>query len=98
MSDRVPAEVFSPGEYLNDELGARGWSQSDFAEIIGRPAPVVNQIIKGKKALTPDIAKDFSAALGPGRASYGWFCRNISSKLQRQLPDETGIAAEKPRN
>ncbi len=25
-----PAEVFSPGEFLRDELEARGWTQGDF--------------------------------------------------------------------
>lgn len=64
MNDRVPAEVFSPGEYLYDELEARGWSQADLADVIGRPAPVVNQLIKGKRSVTPDLARDLSAALG----------------------------------
>lgn len=64
MSERVPAEVFSPGEYLSDELLARGWSQTDLAEIIGRPVPLVNQVIKGRRNITPDIARDLSAALG----------------------------------
>jgi len=64
MNERAPAEVFSPGEYLNDELQARGWSQVDFADIIGRPAPVVNQIIAGKRSITPEIAKLIAAALG----------------------------------
>jgi len=63
MNERVPAEVFSPGEYLSDELQARGWSQVDFADIIGRPAPVVNQIITGKRSITPEIAKLIAAAL-----------------------------------
>lgn len=64
MNERAPAEVFSPGEYLNDELQARRWSQVDFADIIGRPAPVVNQIIAGKRSITPEIAKLIAAALG----------------------------------
>ena len=38
MSDRIPAEVFPPGEFLNDELEARGWTQTEFAEIIGAAA------------------------------------------------------------
>jgi len=64
MGERIPAEVFSPGEYLNDELEARGWSQAEFADIIGRSAPVVSQIVTGKRAITPEIAKEFAAALG----------------------------------
>ena len=30
------AEIFSPGEFLREELEARGWSQTELAEIIGR--------------------------------------------------------------
>jgi HTH-type transcriptional regulator/antitoxin HigA len=64
MSERRPAEVFPPGEFLSDELDARGWTQSEFAEIIRRPSKLVNEIVAGKKAITPDTAREFSAALG----------------------------------
>lgn len=59
-----PATPISPGEILQDELGARGWTQTDFAEIIGKPLQTVNEIIKGKKAITPETAIAFSSALG----------------------------------
>lgn len=59
-----PAEAFPPGEYLADELEARGWRQNEFAEIIRRPVKVVNEIILGKKSITPDTAYELSAALG----------------------------------
>ena len=64
MGERIPAEVFSPGEYLSDELEARGWSQTELAEILGRPATVVNQIVRGKRSITPELAKELAAALG----------------------------------
>lgn len=54
----------SPGEILKEELEARDWTQGDFAEIIGRPIQVVNEIISGKKAITPETAILFSEALG----------------------------------
>jgi HTH-type transcriptional regulator/antitoxin HigA len=64
MNEIVPAEVFPPGEFLADELEARGWTQSEFAEIIRRPIKVVNEIIAGKKAITTDTAREFAAAFG----------------------------------
>lgn len=64
MDECVPAEVFSPGEYLSDELEARGWSQTDLAIILDRPAPHINQIVKGKRAITPEIAKGLAVAFG----------------------------------
>ncbi len=64
MEARRPAEVFHPGEYLLDELDTRGWTQTEFAEIIGRPFRLVNEIINGKRGITPSTAREFSAALG----------------------------------
>lgn len=54
----------SPGEILREELEARDWTQGDFAEIIGRPKQVVNEIISGKKAITPETSILFAEALG----------------------------------
>ena len=59
-----PAEVFPPGEYLRDELEARGWTQKQFARIISRPLQTVNGIINGKVAVTAQTAKEFAAAFG----------------------------------
>ena len=64
MEERIPAEVFPPGEFLADELEARGWTQSEFAGIIRRPAKLVNEIIAGRKTITPETARELAAALG----------------------------------
>ena len=61
-----PAAAFPPGEYLRDELLARGWTQTDLARIIGRPLQVVNEIIRGRKRITAQTAKAIGAALGTG--------------------------------
>jgi HTH-type transcriptional regulator / antitoxin HigA len=58
----IPAEVFPPGEHIKEELEARGWSQADLAEIIGRPVQVVNEILAAKKIITPDTARELAAA------------------------------------
>ena len=42
-----------PGEVLAEELDARGMTQKELATRLGRPAQVVNEIIKAKKAITP---------------------------------------------
>ncbi|HYW09128.1 MAG TPA: HigA family addiction module antitoxin, partial [Longimicrobium sp.] len=64
MLDTMPAEAFPPGDFLRDELEERGWTQSEFAEIIGRPVTLVNDIIKGKRGITPGTAMELAAALG----------------------------------
>lgn len=64
MGARIPAEVFPPGEFLRDELEARGWTQAEFAEIIGKDARLVSEVISGKRSVTPETAIVLSAALG----------------------------------
>lgn len=60
----TPAEVFPAGEYLRDELEERGWTVSEFAEIIGRPIQAVSEILNGKKEITTETACAFADALG----------------------------------
>ncbi len=64
MSMPMAAEVFPAGELLADELAARGWTQADFAEVLGRPAQFVSEIISGKKEITREPAAQIAAALG----------------------------------
>jgi transcriptional regulator with XRE-family HTH domain len=48
MTNYKPAEVFPPGEFIHDELKERGWTQGDLADIMGRPASLICNIINGK--------------------------------------------------
>ena len=36
-----------PGEFIKAELQRRGWTQADFALVVGRHIPIVNEIIEG---------------------------------------------------
>jgi len=93
MNVYSPYNVCHPGEVLLDELEARNISQSDFAEIIGRPLKTVNEIIKGKKTITPETANDISAAFGTSpemwlglQAEYDLFLlRQKKSKQQEDV-------------
>ena len=55
-----------PGEVLAEELEARGMTQRELAARLGRPAQAVNEIIKGKKAITAETALELEKALGIG--------------------------------
>ena len=45
-----------PGEILKCELEARGMSQKDLAEAIGKATPIINDIIKGRRGINVEIA------------------------------------------
>jgi HTH-type transcriptional regulator/antitoxin HigA len=59
-----PFRPIRPGEILQEEIDARGWSQIDLAQVLARPVQAVNEIIAGKKAITPETAVALSKALG----------------------------------
>ena len=65
MTEKLrPYRPVTPGEILKEELEARGWTQTDFAEILGRPIQAINEIISGKKAVVPATAVELSRAMG----------------------------------
>ena len=63
MSDPVAAPE-PAGQFLADEIEVRGWTQADFAAILGRPTQFVSEIVTGKKEITRESAAQIGAALG----------------------------------
>jgi addiction module HigA family antidote len=60
--NRIPAH---PGEILLEEfLNPLGLSQVAFAVHIGVPVQRVNEIVRGKRGITPETAWLFAEALG----------------------------------
>ena len=45
--------MFPPGEFIREELEARGWTPVDLAQIMNCPVRLVNELIAGKKRITP---------------------------------------------
>ena len=60
----APDVVSPPGETLLEILEDRGMSQAELAERTGRPKKTINEIIKGKVALTPETAIQLERVLG----------------------------------
>ena len=75
---RDVAEAFPPGEILKDELDARGWTQDVLAEITSIPAPVISNVINGKRAISVDIASSLGAAFG----TTAQFWMNLETSYQ----------------
>ncbi len=78
---KSPAEVFSPGEFISDELQARGWKQEDLARVLGRPLKTVNELIRGKKAITATTALELASAFG----TSAQFWLNLESAYRLSL-------------
>ena len=63
------SDVPHPGEFIRDEIEARGWAQRDLAYILGVKEQAINPIMSGKRGISPDMAQSLSKAFGLS-ASY----------------------------
>ena len=59
-----PNYAVPPGETLKETIGSVGMSQAELAQRTGRPKKTINEIIKGKAAITPDTAIQLERVLG----------------------------------
>lgn len=87
----MKAEIFHPGEFIREELEARGWTQADLAGIIRRPIQVVNLILNGKKEVTPRTATELAAAFGT--SAEVWMNLQSAYSLSLQEVVSTDIEA-----
>ncbi len=78
MAENKVPTVFPPGAILEEELEERGWSQVELAAILGRPVKVVNDIIAGRRAITPETALGLAGALGTSAELW----MNLESRYQ----------------
>lgn len=86
-----PPRVYSdlpipPGDILAEEIAARGMTQRELAARIVRPPQVINEIIRGKKAITPDIA----IALGKVLGGDPQFWVNLETDYRMALARQSG--------
>jgi len=63
QENHTPFKATHPGYLLKDELEVRSISQSDFAIEIGIHKTMLNEIIKGKRPITADLALILERAL-----------------------------------
>ncbi len=53
-----------PGEYLEEVLEELGMTKDELARRMGRPAPKLSPIFRGRKAITPDTALQLEKVVG----------------------------------
>ncbi len=79
-----PNRVSAPGITLCDLLLERGMTQAELAERTGRPLKTINEIIKGKAAITSETAIQFERALGTPAEFWSQREANYRAYLARQ--------------
>jgi HTH-type transcriptional regulator/antitoxin HigA len=53
-----------PGEFLEETIEEIGMTQTELSKRLGRPQQAINEIIKGKKSITPETALELEDVLG----------------------------------
>lgn len=53
-----------PGEFLEETIEEIGMTQAELSKRLGRPQQAINEIIKGKKSITPETALELEDVLG----------------------------------
>jgi antitoxin HigA-1 len=84
--NRVPTH---PGEILLEEfLEPLGFTRDAFAAHIGMPAQHVDELIRGRRGVTPEAAWLFAHALGT--SPEFWLNLQSNHDLARTRPDRAG--------
>jgi addiction module HigA family antidote len=96
-----PTSVSPPGETLAELLEERGLTQAELATRTGRPLKTINEIVKGKAAITAETALQLERVLGAPAEFWTarearwqeWRARQAEA---RQLAKDTGWLRELP--
>ena len=83
-TNAYPDIAIPPGEYLAEEIEARGISQKELARRMGRPVNTINEIINGKKAITAETALQLEAVMPEIPARF-WLQLETDYQLTKAL-------------
>jgi HTH-type transcriptional regulator/antitoxin HigA len=91
-TEAYPDIAIPPGEYLGEELEARGISQKELAKRMGRPLNAINEIINGKKAITAETALQLEEVMPEIPARF-WLNLETDYQLTKALTSKRIKAA-----
>ena len=81
--NRIYSDYASPpGEFLQEETEARGISARELAERCGESADFMNEVFRGAREITPELAAKLGQAL-VGIGAYFWL--NLEANYQETL-------------
>lgn len=78
-----PNWAVPPGEVLLEALQERAMSQAELARRMNRPIKTINEIVKGKAAITPETAIQLEPVLGIAASFWNNLERNYREQLAR---------------
>lgn len=84
-----PDYVSPPGETLKEILDSKGMTQVQLKQRTGRPIKTINEIIKGKAALTTETALQLELVLGVSASFWNERERNYREYLARKKEQES---------
>jgi HTH-type transcriptional regulator / antitoxin HigA len=84
-----PNYAIPPGETLKETLESIGMTQAELSQRTGRPKKTINEIIKGKAAITPDTAIQLERVLGIPGTFWNNLERNYQETLARLKEEES---------
>lgn len=90
MAQTLNPEAFPPGEYIREELEARGWTQVDLANILGWWPKDVYGLIVGSRSITPETAGLLAEAFGT--SAELWMNLETSYQLAKRSATDPGVA------
>lgn len=97
INNPKPARRHPPGAVLAEELRARGWTQTKFAQILGRPLQVVNGVLNGKREITPETALQIGAAIGTSAEMWIEMEAKYRLWLAQQSANDLDVIRERAR-
>ena len=85
-----PDRAIHPGVYLGEEIEARGMTQTELARRMERPVQAVNEIVRGRKAISEETALGLERVLGtPARV---WLnLQSMYGLVRARLAEEAAL-------
>src|SRR2546423_14723132 len=96
-----PDYAVPPGDTLLEVMESLGITQAELAERTGRPTKTINEIVKGKAAITPETALQLERVLGVPASFWNNLEQNYRTALARaaersRLEKQLGFLAHFP--
>jgi addiction module HigA family antidote len=64
VSELIPGDTFHPGEFIKDELAARGFNQQFLADKMNISKSEISSVINGRRDINPKLAVLLEINLG----------------------------------